>query len=111
MTSSIDTTRTIVQGPDLYHLITSLAEAYAANPKLATFVTKDVESGKDIKLEVRVTNLQHEDRSGTSFNVEGMLVRGTMGADTRPYKRPNWIYIYYRTDTKKGHFKLQHVDT
>ena len=88
---------TIINGPSKMDLITSLV--YAMNQEqrlLCTFTTTVPNSGLNIKVKdkVSIVAMEHEDGSGESWNIRGLLVRNN-GSSRK-------VKIYYRTDTRKG---------
>ncbi len=129
MTSQINEYE-IVQGPDRLAILMAYAhygkhaqrvpaDAVLGSHDIVFFVSKDVlvkypgsknpNRLEEVEFYMTVTGIQHEDHTGTSWNIEGRL----MGASPQPHhlefdseKPGRRVLVRYSTNKKEGQLKV-----
>ena len=111
----------VTEGPSKMDLITALAYAFherspfypgfkvslanardAKQQELHAFLSHD---RKDSWLTLRIQGLEHEDGSGDSFIIQGIIME--QSAHRRRYYTTHKVNGYYSAKTRKGHFDVE----
>jgi len=96
-----DTTQhPVVGGPTKWDLSVALFDRKSVNCRKVVF---RVNCPTIAEFSIVVDSVQAEDGSGESWNIEGTATRKTTNHLPQPPRR---VFIYFRTDTRKGHIRF-----
>lgn len=96
----------INKGPSVGTLVDAFKYAYGGLLNIDMIPEVEFVTHREALL-VQITMLQHEDRSGQSFNFSGYLrQRGLIGFRPQPLPEQVKVTGYYNAQTRRGHIKF-----